>query len=125
MKIGEYYRTKNGLIRQVKTMNTPETRKQKHLGYTKRNIPLVNGRHTLDDIESHSKNIIDLIQVGDYVNGEKINTIRNYNGEKHVGVENGEGMLEEIFANKDIKSITTKEQFASLELIINTKIFKE
>ena len=61
IEVGDYYRTKKGLISKVKTINTPETRKQKHLGYTKRNVLLVNGRHTLDDIVNHSKNKKDLV----------------------------------------------------------------
>ena len=65
--IGDYYRTKKGLISKVKTINTPETRKQKHLGYTKRNVLLVNGRYTLNDIKTHSKQPIDLIEDKDIV----------------------------------------------------------
>lgn len=62
IEIGDYYRTKKGLISKVKTINTPETRKQKHLGYTKRNVLLVNGRHTLNDIKTHSKNKVELVE---------------------------------------------------------------
>ena len=53
---------KKGLISKVKTINTPETRKQKHLGYTKRNVLLVNGRHTLNDIKTYSKNKVELVE---------------------------------------------------------------
>lgn len=62
MEIGDYYRTKKGLISRVKTMNTPETRREKHMGYVKRNVHLINGRHTLDDIKIHSPNKIDLVE---------------------------------------------------------------
>lgn len=62
IEVGDYYRTKKGLISKVKTINTPETRKQKHLGYTKRNVLLVNGRHTLNDIKTYSKNKVELVE---------------------------------------------------------------
>lgn len=62
IEVGDYYRTKKGLISKVKTINTPETRKQKHLGYTKRNVLLVNGRYTLNDIKTYSKNKVELVE---------------------------------------------------------------
>lgn len=62
LEVGDYYRTKKGLISKVKTINTPETRKQKHLGYTKRNVLLVNGRYTLNDIKTYSKNKVELVE---------------------------------------------------------------
>ena len=60
-------------------------------------------------IEKHSKNIIDLIEVGDYVNGYKItNKIELLHNK--VRLESG------IYAiDGDIKSIVTHEQFASME----------
>lgn len=76
-----------------------------------------------DYIVKHSKNIIDLIEVGDYVNGKKIEAIL----EPSIKVEN---VAEKIlcfetdfpieqglrcYHDCDIKSIVTKEQFASME----------
>ena len=109
--IGDYYRTKKGLISKVKTINTPETRKQKHLGYTKRNVLLVNGRYTLNDIKSYSKNKIDLVECSDYVNGERIHTITT---DKHLLTERNENILDKY---RDIKSIVTKEQYKSVEYV--------
>lgn len=116
IKVGEYYRTKNGLIRQVKTINTPETRKAKKIGWTKNNVPLVNGRHTLDDISKHSPNIIDLIEEDDYVNGECVDKIKN--GEEFYGEEYYKYIVTDylhVIKNSDIESIVTHEQFSSLE----------
>lgn len=67
-------------------------------------------------IEKYSKNIIDLIEVGDYVNGHKI--VREIWGEDdndlHFEIEGGFGKATYI-GEKNIKSIVTKEQFASME----------
>lgn len=137
MEIGEYYRTKKGLISIVKTINTPETRKQKHLGYTKRNVPLVNGRHTLDDIENHSEDIKELVKDGDFVNGMKVEMFYDTYNKRTGEYEDilgfpiyDDGLMNCItevvpLTSIEIKSIVTKEQFSSLELIINTKTIKE
>lgn len=124
LEIGDYYRTFKGLIRKVETMNTPETRQEKHIGYVKRNVLLVNGRHTLEEIKIHSPNKIDLVEKGDYVNGYRVNSIEKeyYNavldevipkGETELIIGNEEGLLS-IGAN-DIKTIVTHEQFKAME----------
>lgn len=114
MEIGDYYRTKKGLISVVKTMNTPETRKEKHMGYVKRNVHLINGRHTLDDIVSHSSDIKELVQAGDYVNGKEV-----YLEKGELAVELAEHMPPyALLKDIEIKNIVTKEQFASLEFTV-------
>ena len=59
-----------------------------------------------DNIVKHSKDIIDLIEVGDYVNGEKV--IDTWNGNR---IETHRSN----FNDDNIKSIVTKEQFAQAE----------
>lgn len=75
-----------------------------------------------DEIKNHSKNIIDLIEVGDYVNGYKITDFDNdyydyeidgYIEGKSIVLGNEEQMYR--IPPKDIKSIVTKEQFAQME----------
>ena len=83
-----------------------------------------------DDILKSSKNIIDLIEVGDYVNGYKIDYI-NLNCETpflrsnqpyrvdntlyRTLIEKGKNYNQPLhFYNEDIKSIVTKEQFESM-----------
>ena len=62
-----------------------------------------------EDIIKSSPNIIDLIEVGDYVNGEKvINIIKKH---KYLEVSDEEITIDE----KDIKSIVTKEQFSQMK----------
>ena len=69
-------------------------------------------------IKKHSKQLIDLIEVGDYVNGNKVfatdNRI-NDNGEKVILTENYDEWTDNgVTSNKDIKSIVTKECFQSI-----------
>ena len=83
-----------------------------------------------DDILKSSKNIIDLIEEGDYVNGYKIDYI-NLNCETpflrsnqpyrvdntlySTLIEKGKNYNQPLhFYNEDIKSILTKEQFESM-----------
>lgn len=56
-----------------------------------------------------SNNVIDLIEVGDYVNGSKVNRIEIY-----YIVINEIWTGRELLRNEDIKSIVTKEQFESM-----------
>lgn len=59
------------------------------------------------DIKKASHNIIDLIEVGDYVNGVIV-TQSYIDNIKHIAPEIKEN-------NYDIKSIVTKEQFENME----------
>lgn len=70
-----------------------------------------------------SNNIIDLIEVGDYVNGHKVTklgfdklflnckTIECHQEDLSKGYEG----VTFVYTNKDIKSIVTKEQFESMK----------
>ena len=70
----------------------------------------------LNNNVKHSKNIIDLIEVGDYVNGYKVLgiRIRNNNIEMLTSTENACNCWF-VFDEKDIESLLTKEQFAQAE----------
>lgn len=74
------------------------------------------------NIVKHSKNIIDLIECGDYVNGMKVCKINEpslVNDYKRIVYCNeNEGLYGGIFINDEIKSILTHKQFSSLEYII-------
>lgn len=62
-----------------------------------------------------SYNIIDLIEVGDYVNGYKITYIQEkeepYYPKRLLHFEEPQDYVIKVFDNEDIKSIVTKEQF--------------
>lgn len=107
MKIGDYVRTKTGLGK------ITEYKKHDSWGY----IVKVEGTyncytHTengeLSDVIKSSPNIIDLIEVGDYVNGMIVNDIVDNRF-------NLVGYFDNWLEEKDIKSIVTKEQFESME----------
>ena len=71
-----------------------------------------------EDIKSHSFNLIDLIEEGDYVNGNEI-ALEAPNPDPLCdpiyGYFDRYGELVGIIENEDIKSIVTKEQFKSVE----------
>ena len=69
-----------------------------------------------DNIIKHSFNIIDLIEVGDYVNGEYTIGVCAYKNGNIKFIEVGE-LLREL-ENKDIESIVTHEQFNSIKYVI-------
>ena len=64
-----------------------------------------------------SPNIIDLIEVGDYVNGRKIETkyYCNVNQEWIVAEDCGDEYYDCKFANENIKTVVTKEQFEVMQ----------
>ena len=62
-----------------------------------------------DIVVKHSKNIIDLIEAGDYVNGKYVKKINQYKDGKSIIA------LIRIIEGQDIKSIVTHEQFESIE----------
>ena len=61
-------------------------------------------------IVKSSPNIIDLIEVGDYVNGHYVSSLPLFKWNKKAGYCYTGDML----TDKDIKSIVTKEQFESI-----------
>ena len=70
-----------------------------------------------EKITKHSFNLIDLIEVGDYVNGEEIKEIGIiriglYKGQKALFTQNYAG---KYFRNEDIQTIVTHEQFKAME----------
>ena len=116
IKVGEYVRTIDGYIRKVEQVN----RKGSYDG-------LCHGAYNVDipykysqgisakKIKSHSPNIIDLIEVGDYVNGYKVIDIGQA-PVKAIYVKDIEQKLALIpIVNKDIKTIVTKEQIKQIE----------
>lgn len=67
-----------------------------------------------EDIKKASHNIIDLIEVGDYVNGSKVANIVQEDGQQYLVLDRDEVYYDsclEPSSDEDIKSILTKEQF--------------
>ena len=96
MNKGEYVRTKDGDLFILEDIVDNEV--------IPRNIHLPYAIWK-DEIIKHSKKLIDLIQVGDYVNGEKV---VNPNGLRWLYKNTGDEV-------KEIKSILTHEQFKAME----------
>ena len=96
IKVGEYVRTDKGYIVKI-------DKEKKNLQMLK----FLNVEY--GNILKHSKNIIDLIEEGDYVNGKYVEKIEQYKSGKSIVALIG------IIENEDIKTIVTKEQFASME----------
>ena len=115
MKINEgmYVRTKDGFIDKV-TID--------YKGYC--NSPTCNCKHVScehnyydeDEIIKVSHSIIDLIEVGDYVNGYKVKAVYLKGYRKYIKLSNayerGKGIRT---YNEDIKTIVTKRVFESMK----------
>ena len=65
-----------------------------------------------DRIKKSSPNIIDLIEVGDYVNGMRVKDINDIAG---FVIVNTSSISENTIFSYNIKSIVTKECFESME----------
>lgn len=103
IEIGDYVRTK-GIIDKV----------DKIIGMIENTVHLENSTWiNIKDITKHSKNIIDLIEKDDIVNGYRVIELIRLNSEE-ISVcvyKNKEYMHCEILKEKDIKTILTKERY--------------
>lgn len=116
LKENMYVRTKDGIIDKVT------------IDYKgKCNSPNCNCKHVSCqynyydevDIINASHNIIDLIEVGDYVNGQLVKHIAYFEGveepiKKLIFADEYHLIPTEVCEEKDIKSIVTKEQFEQM-----------
>lgn len=117
MNIGDYVRTKNGEIGKITDMKIEDDfLLRKRYGdriYLDNEILCFT-----NEIIKSDPNIIDLIEVGDYVNGDIVIVIWEDKEEQILGEAEPRHIMtrsgEKIY-NDDIKSIVTKEQFESME----------
>lgn len=100
IEVGEYVRFNNGEIGKV--IDIKEN--PKRVVYSKYGEIALCSR-----IVKHSKQLINLIEVGDFVNGMEILHIDD--NELHVEWNNEFEEFTGFLENKDIKTILTKEQF--------------
>ena len=96
MKIGDYVRTRDGYISKIKELGI--------------NVYTDIGCWSKDYVLKSSPNIIDLIEVGDYVNGVMVTEIKDG---KPFKEDYNDPYYSYYF--DDIYSIVTKEQFESME----------
>lgn len=109
IQVGEYVRTKQGYIAKLLEIDRElkllifEKPIWKEKYNPKKTISFINFNSR---VKSHSFNIIDLIEIGDYVNGEYVTDTWNGNRiETHRS----------NFHEDNIKSIVTKEAFESIK----------
>ena len=113
MKVGDYVRIKNeaGWTCIGKIENINDFREYKYcVDIQAEDFVFVDD----EMIYKSSHNIIDLIEVGDYVNGYLVTTISNNLGSIYIDLREDLGGRTKLY-EANIKSIVTKEQFESME----------
>ena len=117
MEVGEYVRTKNGLIGIVNKIELAGSGVRFGGEYLSETIIQFNDGKVYErrvkekDIIKHSFNLIDLIEVGDYVNGNIVTDKYLFAGEKPViEIERNDTNCK-CLCEKDIKSILTHELY--------------
>ena len=121
LKEGLYIRTKKGIGKIDKTrifMEELEIHLDSNQG-TIRNVKDNTYWNNVDDIIGEPReHLIDLIEVGDYVNGEKVTSaepVYEKDNERYLGFGDYDYY---IHASEDIKSVVTKEQFNSMKYVV-------
>ena len=137
IEVGEYVRTDKGYIAQIKEfkknytvgrrINKKEEVDENYINLGRNQCKFVESIDysippcypTDEELErikkhivKHSKNITDLIEEDDYVNGSKV--VGKDNNCILILTDGGQTCYRNIFENKDIKSIVTKERFNSI-----------
>lgn len=120
IEVGEYVRTEEGIIQKCTDVDNSYVYVDDVLSYNfQGDIEIPNSYTEKTKIVKHSKNIIDLIEIGDYVNGREVKHIAMFEGfpdyPKLIFVDEKHLIPDDTAENKDIKSIATKQQFESIE----------
>lgn len=118
LEVGMYVRTKEGYIAKIEYIEDETVYCDKFLwikyGEHVDFIEL-NNEEDIKRIIKTSHNIIDLIEVGDYVNGNLVTSVEK---EKDIWIGFGDYDLYITDTNK-IKSLITKEQFEAMKYKVN------
>ena len=121
LEVGMYVKTKNGYICKIININDYREPNMKYgieANYLK-DVMFIGD----DDVVKASYNIIDILEVGDYVNGNKVIEI-----EKNYKFIDGtirdilwtDTKMQKAIWDETIKSIVTKEMFSSVEYRMET-----
>lgn len=109
IKVGEYVRTDNGIIGKYVKYRGIEDRIETNNKWI--------GFDIEKDIVKHSPNLIDLVEEGDYINGEEVDKIRENEEEgKYIRT-----LFLNIYKNWEIEDIVTHEQFESISYKVERK----
>ena len=126
IKVGEWIRTNSGIVDRIKDIIKVQSGR-KLIAFEKMNT--YKSDLGLEKwLKTHSKNKIDIVEVGDYVNGEKVTSIdlTYFSGNdrlrepKRIGVVVGNNSMFKFsyhIKKEDIKDIVTHEQFESRKYI--------
>ena len=108
IKVGDYIRSNDGYIGKI-TRISQNSKRECDKYYSCDNC-MASGFY--EQIKKHSKNIIDLIEIGDYVNGYRIdNIINGVLVNRAVGIDRSGVLTPIVQYEQDIKTILTHEQF--------------
>ena len=102
----------NGFISKIGHINTSK-KGNTYVQFKQPNGLLAHTR--IENIDRASFNLIDLIEVGDYVNGYKVTYIDKDNQIIRV---DGFGWGTNIIRKDNIKNIVTKEQFEAMKYVV-------
>lgn len=126
--VGDYVRTKQGYIARIERIDNDfiDCDSSVYSNYGEEspllpiNMKLLDGTHlrAIDYITKHSKNIIDLIEVGDILTYEHPALKKTYL--ERIDTEGHLQILKEFFKEKSmiIKSVVTHEMFSSMQYIV-------
>ena len=113
IEVGDYVRTKNGIIDKVERFSVDCCVWHCENGMCIDECNRI-GTH-LEDIVEHSKQLIDLIEKDDYVNGRKVKHIAMFEGfpdyPKLIFVDETHLIPDDTCENDEIKTILTKESY--------------
>ena len=123
MKVGEYVRTEYGVITKIdKIVNFEQENQKPYLNFKNMLVWTENDNNVAGSrgiIVKSSPQIIDLIELGDYVNGHLVKNRRTSCNENLGGnpkqIDIGENEDYIWISESQIKSIVTKEQFSQME----------
>lgn len=104
IEVNEYVRTKDGKIDKVINSNF----------YMSIYVECEKGLYLIENIVKHSKELIDLIEVGDYVNGYRVINVINEGicpSGKCIDIDSSKDSSECTLWEEDIKTILTKESY--------------
>ena len=101
----------NGFISKIGHINTSK-KGNTYVQFKQPNGLLAHTR--IENIDRASFNLIDLIEVGDYVNGVEVEEIND----KEIMLVDTHLWIDKEVANRLIESIVTKEQFNSMKYVV-------
>lgn len=101
IEVNEYVRTKDGKIDKLINSNF----------YMSIYVECEKGLYLIENIVKHSKQLIDLIEVGDYVNGYKVIKLKDGFANGTMEIVLSKNTIIYRHHSEDIKTILTKERY--------------